>query len=135
MITPIQYSDSVQPIELTSVAPSVGTPVMVTGWGALYANGYSPSQLQQVQVNIVNQEECHQNYQAVGGVTERMICAGLPKGGKDACQGDSGGPLVSEGKLAGIVSWGIGCAWEGYPGVYSNVANLRNWILSTTGLV
>lgn len=43
-------------------------------------------------------------------------------------QGDSGGPLVCSGKFEGIVSWGIGCAYARYPGVYTKVRNYLSWI-------
>ncbi|KAM7116516.1 LOW QUALITY PROTEIN: ovochymase-1 [Molossus nigricans] len=49
-----------------------------------------------------------------------MLCAGSPDGEKDARQGDSGGPLVCRQDhgiciLAGITSWGAGCARDCRP--------------------
>lgn len=63
-----------------------------------------------------------------------MICA--YDVGKDSCQGDSGGPLVdkSTGIQVGVVSWGQGCAEQDYPGVYSDIASVRQWIKDNTGV-
>ena len=49
------------------------------------------------------------------------------------CQGDSGGPVMifnQQWYVAGIVSYGIGCARANYSGVYVRVAYYRSWINS-----
>jgi len=48
-------------------------------------------------------------------------------------KGDGGSPLVcsiNSGpyQVVGLVSWGIGCADGGVPGVYTNVYNFVSWI-------
>jgi trypsin len=107
---------------------------IVTGWGNTQNSSESRNVLRKADVPIVNQVKCSQAYKNYGGVTARMLCAGLEEGGKDACQGDSGGPLVCKGKIFGIVSWGYGCAQPKYPGIYSRVPLIREWIREHTGI-
>uniref|UniRef100_A0A8D2KWV5 Peptidase S1 domain-containing protein n=1 Tax=Varanus komodoensis TaxID=61221 RepID=A0A8D2KWV5_VARKO len=90
---------------------------------------YWPKVLQCVKVPILTDAECKKAYP--GNISDNMICLGYIEGGKDACQGDSGGPVACDGVLQGIVSWGIGCALPGYPGVYTKVCKYVNWIHDT----
>ncbi|XP_054089200.1 trypsin-like [Zeugodacus cucurbitae] len=130
LATPIEESESVGYIELAETTPSTGTPAVVTGWGTKCFSYclIPPTTLQAVELEIVQRADCASSAYKYGDkIKESMVCAYALK--KDSCQGDSGGPLVAEGKLVGIVSWGYACAKKGYPGVYSDVATLRGWIL------
>lgn len=82
--------------------------------------------LQVVTKPIVSNEQCNKTYN--GFIRASMLCAGLPRGGRNSCGGDSGGPLVINGVLHGLVSFGIGCARPGIPGVYARVSYSINWI-------
>ncbi|OFZ18548.1 MAG: hypothetical protein A2X94_17680 [Bdellovibrionales bacterium GWB1_55_8] len=109
---------------------------MVAGWGATRENGIISLNLQKVAVPLVARERCDQAYP--GKITDRMICAGYESGGKDACRKDSGGPLIlrfgsGEPVLAGVVSFGIGCARPGLFGVYGRVSSVADWIQKNTG--
>ncbi|KAJ9597893.1 hypothetical protein L9F63_011259, partial [Diploptera punctata] len=122
---------SKQPIELATEEPKSGEVAEITGWGATNADENEfPSQLQVVSVPIVDRQICDYDYQQLGGIRNDMICAGMNEGGKDACAYDSGGPLVVVTKQVGIVSWGIGCGLPRYPGIYSNVALLRDFVVN-----
>ncbi|XP_018784457.1 PREDICTED: trypsin alpha-3-like [Bactrocera latifrons] len=125
----IPFSNSSQPIRMSSINPADGTAAVVTGWGSTSEGGLLSPTLQAVTVKVVDSIECATAYAPYYGIiTERMLCAAVPQGGKDSCQGDSGGPLVADGVQIGIVSWGLGCARPGFPGVYSRVPSLFSWI-------
>ncbi len=107
-----------------------GVEAMVSGWGAVAEGGALADTVQKVRVPIVSNATCNSAYG--GGISANMMCAGLAAGGKDSCQGDSGGPLVvPDGggwRLAGVVSFGTGCAQPGFYGVYTRVAQYAGWI-------
>ena len=99
---------------------------------SLGANGL-PETCQFVRVPVITNAACNIDY--TGRITDSMMCAGFQgEGGKDACQGDSGGPLVcnkdGEAIIAGVVSWGFGCADPKFPGVYARVTHFLDWIKS-----
>ncbi|MFT5126598.1 MAG: hypothetical protein ACI8W8_000193 [Rhodothermales bacterium] len=107
-----------------------GVLATVIGWGALSEGGSGPDELYEVDLPIVSNPTAEAT---VGGLTDNMIAAGLAAGGKDSCQGDSGGPFMVPNPnggflLAGIVSWGNGCARPAQYGIYTRVANFADWV-------
>jgi len=129
---------SVNAICLPSADLAAEGTAVVTGWGTTEEGGDVSDVLMKVSVPIVPDDQCDELYG--GGVYQSMICAGdVENGGIDSCQGDSGGPFIVPGEnntwqLAGIVSWGNGCAEPGYPGVYTEVSYFVDWIQDKTGV-
>ncbi|CAB1347616.1 unnamed protein product [Coregonus sp. 'balchen'] len=108
-----------------------GDQMTVTGWGHLHEKGKASPVLQKAIIPLIDSDQCSSPAVYGDSITPRMLCAGYLEGKVDACQGDSGGPLVylsGQWQLVGVVSWGIGCAREGQPGVYCNVDEMLNWI-------
>ena len=122
-----------------------GAHTTLTGWGSTAANrGPAQPVVQDKQLAaelqelpglaVVSDQACAAAIATQPGysredVTQDMLCAGGERG-KDGCQGDSGGPLTWEDtdtqqlQVIGIVSWGVGCARAGVPGVYAEVASM-----------
>jgi hypothetical protein len=116
---------------------------VVTGWGRLSQGGASTNILQVVELPLVSNEDAVSiGWYGPTQITIDMLCAGLlGEGGIDACQGDSGGPLVVPDtgsplgySVAGVTSWGTGCAQPQHPGVWARVSHFESWIASHTGL-
>ncbi|CAM5477700.1 Trypsin-like protease OS=Streptomyces glaucescens OX=1907 GN=SGLAU_26615 PE=3 SV=1 [Streptomyces glaucescens] len=106
---------------------AAGTTARVLGWGTTSSGGSSSNQLRTATVPIVSDTSCGGSYGS-DYVKSEMVCAGYSSGGVDTCQGDSGGPLLVGGVLAGITSWGEGCAQAGYPGVYTRLTTFSSLV-------
>ncbi len=159
--TPDREADLTQP----------GDQLTVTGWGAVWdfagfeesawlkdgrkmvaprgllsaGDLLSPDQLREVQIDLIDLNECNASYEAFGeaiGDTNQFVastemCAGAPEGAKDSCYGDSGGPLVAPADNAqgwiqvGIVSWGVQCGNPSLPGIYSRISQFYDWVRDT----
>ncbi|MET8949124.1 serine protease [Streptomyces sp. NPDC004542] len=111
---------------------AAGTTARVLGWGTTSENGSSSNQLRTATVPVVSDAGCKSSYGSDFVQTD-MVCAGYTTGGVDTCQGDSGGPLLIGGVLAGITSWGEGCAEAGHPGVYTRLTTFSDLVTAQVG--
>ncbi|KAE8288962.1 Complement C1r subcomponent [Larimichthys crocea] len=141
----ITFNSSIMPICLPPEAATYVTGMMgiVSGFGIM--NIYPPrmtKKLMYADLPVVEQETCLNSVNKVKmtrdnvpDLTNNMLCAGVPEGGKDSCLGDHGGPfaLKHAGQFwaAGIVSWGVDCGQQGMYGVYTRVSNYVDWIKKT----
>nr|XP_053635794.1 trypsin-7-like [Cherax quadricarinatus] len=127
----LQMGKLVQPLQMPPEGESVveGTVCTVIGWGITSDIGDITDILQKADVAEVSDENCRISY-GEDAVEDSMLCAGWSDGHADACDGDQGGPLLCWGHLHGIASWGENCGDSFYPGVYTEIAFFRNWILN-----
>eukprot|EP00581_Thalassiosira_minuscula_P018242 CAMPEP_0183717970 /NCGR_PEP_ID=MMETSP0737-20130205/11368_1 /TAXON_ID=385413 /ORGANISM="Thalassiosira miniscula, Strain CCMP1093" /LENGTH=782 /DNA_ID=CAMNT_0025947449 /DNA_START=174 /DNA_END=2522 /DNA_ORIENTATION=+ len=138
--------------------PVEGDELVVIGWGDTDpASGEErtslASILQAATVSYVPNDICEESkgYSSIhssptkfedyfeydGTISDDMMCArGSGDVIQDACQGDSGGGLLrlgddfqgEEDVQMGIVSWGLQCGDEDFPGVYARIGEHYDWI-------
>jgi secreted trypsin-like serine protease len=124
---------------------------MVTGWGLTSyrdKDSFSPI-LQKVQLQRMPTKACADKLEKPDQINSTVLCAREPDSqmlndrpgqeSQDACQADSGGPMTITNPRGtpiqvGIVSWGRGCGYRGFPGVYTRVAMHIEWIRSAKRL-
>ncbi|MFF1700751.1 S1 family serine peptidase [Streptomyces sp. NPDC058252] len=125
--SPLPESSVIHTASSGDTAYKPGTAAVVYGWGDTTGGGDYVHSLRAAHVDVLPDTACQRAYPGSADgkyEAQSMLCAGKLAGGRDACQGDSGGPLVAQGRLIGLVSWGIGCGRPGSPGVYTRVSDV-----------
>lgn len=124
---------NIQPIKLATARQDglekPGRNLTVAGWGTTSEGGSTSDRMREVSVSDARAQDA---YGPRSYFPKLMVAAGVE--GRDSCQGDSGGPLFKPSApraQVGIVSFGIGCARAGFPGVYTEVNNpgVRSFIV------
>ena len=105
-----------------------GKTATVYGWGRISSTTQDQSQTLKTATLPVDSDATCTSWDAADFVPGHMVCAGDPASGTDAgttspCNGDSGGPLVENGKIIGVVSWGVqDCVESGAHSVFTKVS-------------
>ena len=121
----LEMNQYVQPVALPEPDEEFLGHANVSGWGSLREVGLGSSVLLVVEVTVYSMQECSADFPSYFQEIS-MICAASRS--KGPCYADAGGPMVCGGKLCGIISWGQGFGREGLPGVFTNVAKIREFI-------
>ncbi|RXG69246.1 Proclotting enzyme [Armadillidium vulgare] len=135
----VEFSDFIKPACLPFDLKRrnfVDEKMVIIGWGDIFHNSRRGNDVPlMAEISGVSKPDCRLAYQTEPQVPldDTQLCA--DGGTKDACQGDSGGPLLYQDLeehdryfLVGIVSFGVECANEAFPGVYTFIPEFLTWI-------
>lgn len=135
----VELNDFIRPVCLplptTKQEISTGAALIVAGWGRTLLARQSNVK-KQLAVPVNDHDACVQKFSSrkINLITSQLCAGG--EFAKDSCDGDSGGPLMRQAfkkrwYLEGVVSFGNRCGLEGWPGVYTRVADYIDWIQSS----
>ncbi|MFE1314181.1 trypsin-like serine protease [Streptomyces sp. NPDC058755] len=120
------------PIRMTTsgdtASYAAGTSAKLYGWGRTSSTTQDISDTLKTATLPIQSDTTCSGFYSTDFVKGHMVCAGNPATGSDtgttsACNGDSGGPLVVNGRIVGVVSWGVvDCVQKGAYSVFTKVS-------------
>lgn len=138
---PTRATDTQSTASICPPSPGVnffsrGYPVTITGYGTTRSGGPTSRTLRAASIHIMSISDSM--YPPASQHAGNFLAGDYedpnnPTDNQDTCQGDSGGPVYARDMnnaihVIGLTSWGSGCAFDHYPGFYTNVCFYRNWI-------
>ncbi|KAI5645488.1 trypsin domain-containing protein [Phthorimaea operculella] len=137
--TNIVFSARVQPISLSWDFVDADVAVRAAGWGDTSHGGWISELLLELHLHTIEGDKCIQQVAEAGVIhdirlpavdPEFQMCVNHPlSDGHGMCHGDSGSALVrvGDGKLVGVVSWGVPCGRDA-PDVFVRVSAYKDWL-------
>ncbi|KAJ8924315.1 hypothetical protein NQ315_007108 [Exocentrus adspersus] len=136
---PVNFQPNILPVCVPQTNENfVGRTAYVTGWGRLYEIKTAPSPAS------CRRSPCPSSTTPSArpcidppGTSSTSRTSSSARGGGGAvsipAKETRGGPMVIQREdkrflLAGVISWGIGCAEPNQPGVYTRISEFRDWI-------
>ncbi|XP_077286469.1 collagenase-like [Arctopsyche grandis] len=140
----VQESDSIRVIRLPRLSQMsetfVGTIATVSGWGNTQDTGTTSESLNYVNLTVITNQRCLQDYDPQTVITSTICAAGIQSPAQSSCYGDSGGALYmteSDGirTQIGVVSFvsNLGCSVDRAAG-FVRPHHFWPWISSNTGI-
>ncbi|MFD6553934.1 trypsin-like serine protease [Streptomyces sp. NPDC058398] len=121
-----------KPIRMTTsgdtTSYAANTKATLYGWGRTTSTTQDISETLKTATLPINSDTTCKTAYGTDFVAGHMVCAGTKATGTDAgtttaCNGDSGGPLIVNGRIVGVVSWGVeDCVAKGAYSVFSKVS-------------
>ena len=122
--SPLVFSQNIKAIPLATSDASVGSSVIISGWGRLKTNGDIPIKLQWNTLETISKLKC---FTSILMSSDALICLAHTEG-NGACNGDSGGPATLNGELIGVAGFVVGGCGTKNPDGYAKVPYHIDWI-------
>ncbi|XP_059084067.1 chymotrypsin BII-like [Tigriopus californicus] len=120
---------NIKAVVMASADPLANEIVTSVGWGLTEDFGTVSATLNQVDVPVLDYDECLAAWDNI--LDPKQLCINA-EGGKGTCGGDSGGPTMFNNQQVGITSFGGSSCGSGEPAGLVSVAQYKDWICANT---